>query len=32
MGVAGRERVVAAFSWRAIAERTVALYATLTSR
>jgi len=32
MGVAGRERVVAALSWRAIAERTVALYATLTSR
>jgi starch synthase len=26
MGVAGRERAVSAFSWRAIAERTVALY------
>lgn len=32
MGAAGRERVVAAFSWRAIAERTVALYAALTPR
>jgi alpha-maltose-1-phosphate synthase len=26
MGVAGRERAVSAFSWRAIAEQTVALY------
>jgi starch synthase len=26
MGIAGRERAVAHFSWRAIAEQTVALY------
>jgi starch synthase len=29
MGAAGRERVVTSFSWRAIAERTAALYGRL---